>query len=179
MAGEPARSSEMLLPPSTTAAWENTRVVALLGVAADSKNRGVQALGVSLIQLVTQTRPEAQVVLLSNHHRAEVLSLPRESRRNEVCVVPARLSPRSRLSDHLAVIVIAAALHRSIPLASLRRAICRRLPWAWYASEAAIVGDIRGGDSFSDIYGLRRFLIGFLMAWSVNLVRGEIVQLAQ
>ena len=44
---------------------------------------------------------------------------------------------------------------------------------------AEVVGDVRGGDSFSDIYGMGRFLLGFLMAWSVILVRGDMVQFPQ
>jgi polysaccharide pyruvyl transferase WcaK-like protein len=46
-------------------------------------------------------------------------------------------------------------------------------------AEADLVGDVRGGDSFSDIYGMRGFLLSFLMVWSVLLVRGSIVQFPQ
>lgn len=41
------------------------------------------------------------------------------------------------------------------------------------------MGDIRGGDSLSDIYGWRRFLLGFLAAWSVVLVKGKLVHFPQ
>jgi polysaccharide pyruvyl transferase WcaK-like protein len=46
-------------------------------------------------------------------------------------------------------------------------------------AEANLVGDVRGGDSFSDIYGMKRFLLGFLMAWTVLLVKGTMVQFPQ
>jgi polysaccharide pyruvyl transferase WcaK-like protein len=52
-------------------------------------------------------------------------------------------------------------------------------PWIKAAEDAVVVGDIRGGDSFSDIYGMERFLTGFLMAWSVILVKGSMVQYPQ
>lgn len=42
-----------------------------------------------------------------------------------------------------------------------------------------MVGDIRGGDSFSDIYGMKRFLLGFALASTVLLVKGEIAQFPQ
>jgi polysaccharide pyruvyl transferase WcaK-like protein len=45
--------------------------------------------------------------------------------------------------------------------------------------ESDLVGDVRGGDSFSDIYGLKRYAISFLMVWSVVLVKGTIVQFPQ
>jgi polysaccharide pyruvyl transferase WcaK-like protein len=45
--------------------------------------------------------------------------------------------------------------------------------------ESNIVGDVRGGDSFSDIYGMKNFMVGFLMGWSVLLVKGTLVQFPQ
>ena len=57
--------------------------------------------------------------------------------------------------------------------------IANSTPWIQAVAEAEVVGDVRGGDSFSDIYGMGRFLLGFLMAWSVILVRGEMVQFPQ
>jgi polysaccharide pyruvyl transferase WcaK-like protein len=42
-----------------------------------------------------------------------------------------------------------------------------------------IVADITGGDSFSDIYGMRRFLIGFLRKWLVLLFNKDLVMLPQ
>ncbi|HSU55260.1 MAG TPA: polysaccharide pyruvyl transferase family protein [Candidatus Dormibacteraeota bacterium] len=45
--------------------------------------------------------------------------------------------------------------------------------------EADLVGDIRGGDSFSDIYGLKGFMAGFFPVWTVLLLKGSIVQFPQ
>ncbi len=42
-----------------------------------------------------------------------------------------------------------------------------------------IVADITGGDSFSDIYGMRRFSIGFLRKWLVLLFNKDLVMLPQ
>lgn len=154
----------------------NTQGIALLGTPVSSANRGVLALGASLINLCAA---KAGVTLLLSHKD----SLPVSFRVNDVsCLVPVvncRLSPTSHASQHLAWILSASLLYRLIPLASVRRALRRSTPWIDAIERVDFAGDIRGGDSFSDIYGLKRFLLGFLMAWTVVLVKGSMVQLPQ
>jgi polysaccharide pyruvyl transferase WcaK-like protein len=70
-------------------------------------------------------------------------------------------------------------LHRLVPLAGVRAAIARSIPWIKTVAEADLVGDVRGGDSFTDIYGLKGFLLSSLMVWTVLLVKGTIVQFPQ
>lgn len=94
-------------------------------------------------------------------------------------VVNARMSPRSRPREHIAWIVCMALLFRVIPVGLVRRAIARSVPWIGALAEASLVGDVRGGDSFSDIYGMRRFVYGFFMAATVLLVHGRLVQFPQ
>jgi hypothetical protein len=44
---------------------------------------------------------------------------------------------------------------------------------------ADFIGDINGGDSFSDLYGLRRFLIGVIPSFTVLLLQKKLVMLPQ
>jgi polysaccharide pyruvyl transferase WcaK-like protein len=97
----------------------------------------------------------------------------------EVPVVNYRLSPRSSLRDHLFCILLLSLVYRLIPIAALRAAIKRAIPWIRAVAEADLVGDIRGGDSFSDIYGTYRFLEGCAPVIAVIFVRGEIILLPQ
>lgn len=94
-------------------------------------------------------------------------------------MVNCRLSPKANLCEHLGWIVLAAVLYKLVPLAAVRRAMSSWTPWIGTLEHTAYVGDIRGGDSFSDIYGMHRFLLGFLMAWTVVLVKGKIIQFPQ
>lgn len=94
-------------------------------------------------------------------------------------IVHARLSPRSRLRHHFLWILFLSLLYRLLPVSGIRTAIVRTTPWIRTVVEATFVGDIRGGDSFSDIYGMGRFILGFLMAWTVVLIRGTLVQFPQ
>jgi polysaccharide pyruvyl transferase WcaK-like protein len=79
----------------------------------------------------------------------------------------------------LAWIVVASLLYRGLPLAPVRRVLSRATPWIAALESVDFAGDVRGGDSFSDIYGLRRFIGGSLVAWTVLLVKGSIVQFPQ
>jgi polysaccharide pyruvyl transferase WcaK-like protein len=45
--------------------------------------------------------------------------------------------------------------------------------------EADMVADITGGDSFSDIYGMRRFITGFLRKWAITVLGKKLVLLPQ
>jgi polysaccharide pyruvyl transferase WcaK-like protein len=97
----------------------------------------------------------------------------------DIPVVNYRLSFRSHPREHLFCIVLFSLLYHLIPIAAFRSLIKRAIPWIRAVAEADFVGDIRGGDSFSDIYGMFPFLEAFGSILAVILVRGEIVQLPQ
>lgn len=151
--------------------------VAIMGTPVSSGNRGVLALGTSLINLCVADRRE--VLLMLGHWDNQPVPFPIGGQVRPVRVVNCRLSPSAHLSDHLAWILVAALLYRSLPLRKLRRALSRWTPWIGALEAVDIVGDVRGGDSFSDIYGIGRFFEGFLMAWTVLLVKGSMVQFPQ
>lgn len=90
-----------------------------------------------------------------------------------------RLSFCSTFRDHLFVIVAFSICHRICPSLKVRGWITERIPWIKALEETSIVGDVRGGDSFSDIYGLRRFIIATLPVLSVLAVKGTIVMFPQ
>jgi colanic acid/amylovoran biosynthesis protein len=150
-----------------------------MGTPVSSGNRGVLALGASLVNLCATAGQGAEVVLLLGHHNDQPASFRVAGQPRLIPVVNCRLSPRSRPRDHLAWILLMALLYRVLPVAGLRRAIARATPWIRAVEQAALVGDVRGGDSFSDIYGMKRFLLGFLTAWTVILVKGSLVQFPQ
>jgi colanic acid/amylovoran biosynthesis protein len=153
--------------------------VAILGTPVSSRNRGVLALGASLVNLCATAADGAEVILMLGHRDNEAVPFRIGGQLRPVRVVNCRLSPRARVSDHLAWIIVAALLYRALPLQRLHRALSRWTPWITALETADIVGDVRGGDSFSDIYGMQRFLNGFLTVWTVLLVKGSMVQFPQ
>jgi polysaccharide pyruvyl transferase WcaK-like protein len=75
------------------------------------------------------------------------------------------MSPGSAVSEHILVILSLALLHRLGV-----RGPAERNAWLRSLLDSDFIGDIRGGDSFSDIYGFRRFLEGNLPIMSAILL---------
>jgi polysaccharide pyruvyl transferase WcaK-like protein len=153
--------------------------VCLLGASLDGGNMGVRALGVSFIQLVLRFRPDARIYLLYGNRSPVVHEVTAGGRSVKIPVVNFRLSPRARPREHLIWICLMALVYRWLPIGPLRRKILASIPWLRAVSEADFIGDIRGGDSFSDIYGFRRFLIQLLPCLTVLAMRRELVLLPQ
>ena len=153
--------------------------IGIMGTPVDCGNRGVLALGASLVNLCSRSSQEAEVVLLLGNRDDHPAPFRVGGKVRLIPVVNCRLSPKSRFRDHLAWIVLMSILYRVLPVAWVRASIIRSTPWIKAVDEADLVGDVHGGDSFSDIYGLTGFCLSFLIAWSVVLVKGSMVQFPQ
>lgn len=150
------------------------QTAAILGASLDVGNRGVLALGVSLASLLAQVSPG---IVMSFHYGRSSGGVKRISGPRagfDIAVRNCRMSPKSRLSEHILVILALAFLYRLG-----FRGPARRNPWLRAIIDADFVGDIRGGDSFSDIYGFGRFLVGSLPLLSVALLQRAYVMLPQ
>ena len=154
-------------------------LVAILGTPVRIGNRGVMALGASLVNLCAGEDGTSEVVLMLGNRRSEQVSFRIGDKVRFIPVVNYRLSPRARLREHLGWILIGSLFYRLCPVKALRDGLSRFTPWIAALERADLVGDVRGGDSFSDIYGMKRFLIGFFEALTVLLVKGSIVQFPQ
>lgn len=136
-------------------------------------------MGTSLVNLCSSAIGDGEVILMLGHRNSEPVLFRISGKLEPVRVVNCRLSPRSRPADHLAWILFASLSYRFLPLPPVRRHLRRFTPWISTLESVDFAGDVRGGDSFSDLYGMRRFLLGFLEAWSVLLVKGTMVQFPQ
>jgi colanic acid/amylovoran biosynthesis protein WcaK/AmsJ len=148
--------------------------VCVLGASLDVDNRGVLALGVSVAQLFAAASPGATLSYLYGNSTSGRKRVTGGGRDIDIAVRNCRASPRSAPDQHILVILAAAILYRI----GIRRP-ARRNPWLRALLEAQIIGDIRGGDSFSDIYGFRKFFLGSLALLSVALLGRPYVMLPQ
>ena len=153
--------------------------VGLMGASLHTPNRGVSALGASLATLVWRSRPEATIALLIGNRDTRPGELSVNGRARTVGTVNFRHSPRAELGQQLWWIVLMSWLYRFVPSTTARRWITDTSPWIRSVVEADFVGDIRGGDSFSDIYGAKNFVLGCLPVLSVIWLRGGIHLLPQ
>jgi polysaccharide pyruvyl transferase WcaK-like protein len=147
--------------------------VSLLGASLDVGNRGVLALGEAIADLIRASEPTAALT----YHYYGVAGGARRLRGNDNCAISVhncRLFPKRPLSSNICIILFAATLWR-LGL----RSPARRIPWLATLLRASFIADIRGGDSFSDIYGLRTFILGSLPLLSVILLGRPYVLLPQ
>ncbi len=153
--------------------------VCLLGASLDTGNMGVSALAASLIKLVLRSRPESNICLLIGNRSSRPQELRTRGGTISVDVVNYRLSPRSKIHEHLVVIFLLACACRALPFRAFRKWVARRNRWIGTLAAADFVGDINGGDSFSDIYGLRRFIVGSMPAVTALVLKKDLVLLPQ
>jgi len=132
-----------------------------MGAALDTGNQGVSALGASLVQNVLDVCPGAEISMFVGNRSSADQAVSVNGQSVPVGIVNYRMSPRARLDQHLFCLFAAALLYR-IPSNGLRTRIRRLFPLLNRIAGSGFVGDIQGGDSFSDIYGLPRFLLGTL-----------------
>jgi colanic acid/amylovoran biosynthesis protein len=156
----------------------NMRIL-IMGTPVASGNRGVMALGASIVDLCLGAAPDADVRYLQVHKPSGDVQIRTRHGIRVIPVATCRMSLRTALRDHLGWILIMAFVYRLVPLEKLRAAIRKHTPWIATVAAADLVGDVRGGDSFSDIYGLKRFCLAFLPVLSVLLIKGSIVHLPQ
>jgi colanic acid/amylovoran biosynthesis protein len=141
---------------------------------------GVTALGVSLISQIQKVLGNAEIVLMIGHKssKQEQILLP-DNTSISVKIVNYRLSPKSKISEHAFSIIVLAIIWRIVPIQSVRDKICSANKWLHYINKATFIGSINGGDSFSDIYGLSRFLLGVFPTITAILLKKEFILLPQ
>jgi len=153
--------------------------VCLFGASLDVGNLGCRALAASMIKLILDSMPDANIYLLYGNRTSGTRDVNVSGRNVKVTVVNYRLSPKARIKEHLLWILLAAVCYRLIPIRALRNLICRYIPMIRILEKADFVGSIHGGDSFSDIYGLRRIIIGSIPDIIAILLYKKLVLLPQ
>lgn len=155
------------------------RMIGLMGASLELGNRGVGALAASLIKLLCHSDPGTEITFLLGRSHSRPFTLTTSDTKRELPVVNYRLTPRAPLNQQLWWILTLSALYRVLPFSWVRERILTSGPWFRTLSAADWVGDIRGGDSFSDIYGMKRFLSASLAVISVIWIKGSVVLFPQ
>ncbi len=150
-----------------------------MGASLATGNMGVSALAASLVNLIRETRPDARIAFFIGSSTSSPQELTLPGGRESIEIINYRLSPKGLLQRHLLWIFLLALLQRCIPIEGIRKQIVRFNPCLKALSEADFVGDIHGGDSFSDIYGLRNFVFGCIPDIIALLLGKRLVLLPQ
>ena len=154
--------------------------VCLLGASFDTGNMGVSALAESSIKIILNQWPDAEVTLLGTGSARSSRTLRISGREVRLNLLDLRFGKNIFKSSHFCVLLMSALLLKLIPLGRFGKMLSAINPHVKALLEADKVFDITGGDSFSDIYGMRRFLIyGFLQKRLVTLFGKELILLPQ
>jgi polysaccharide pyruvyl transferase WcaK-like protein len=153
--------------------------VALLGAAFDTGNMGVSALAASAVNCILQGYPNACVSLLDYSSQSAVHRLRMEGRELEVPLINMRFSKKFYLPNNIAVLLFLAVLMKAIPSARFRRWITAGNDCLRKIDRTDLFTSVAGGDSFSDIYGMARFLYTSLPQVLVLLMGKRLVLLPQ
>lgn len=151
----------------------------LLGADYENSNLGIRALTTGALVAIYAQYPNASVWLLEygNAPRRLVFDLPQKKVTVEMLNI--RFSKRLWLKNHIARLVMTALLLLLIPARALRWKLASRNPWLRVIIRADRVLSLNYGDSFSDIYGLKRLLYVSLPQVLALLLKKQVVQLPQ
>ena len=153
--------------------------IGLLGASFHTGNMGVSALAESSIKCILNRWPNAQIILLGSGYVPGQHLLFLMGKEISVKTLPIRFSKNIFLPYHILWFAFYGLLARVLPRSRFKDTLVKRNPYFRMFFEADLVANITGGDSFSDIYGFRRFFLGFLSKWLAIFLGKKLVLLPQ
>lgn len=153
--------------------------ICLLGASLDTGNLGVSTLAESSIKVIISRWPNAEIILLGSGYAPRQRRLFVLDREIYIKTIPIRFSKKIFLPYHFVWFALYGLVVKVLPKSRFRRALVNRNPYVGVLFEADLVLDITGGDSFSDIYGFRRFFLVFLYRLPIILSGKKLILLPQ
>lgn len=132
--------------------------VCLLGASFDTDNLGVSALAASTIRCVSRQWPGADIVLLNYGRSNGQQNVKIAARTIRIRLLNMRFSKRILRTNHIARLLAVAFLLRLLPNSHAKARIIRRSPHLEAIAKADVIAGISAGDSFSDLYGMKRLM---------------------
>lgn len=118
---------------------------------------GLNALASSTVVSILSSFPGARVFLLDYGKSPATYQVRHGKGVASVELVNLRFSWKLYLRNNIARLLATALVLKLVPLKTVRERLISRNPYLKPIQNADIIGSLAGGDSFSDIYGLRRF----------------------
>jgi polysaccharide pyruvyl transferase WcaK-like protein len=150
-----------------------------MGASFTTGNMGVSALAASTIKLILAQKPQAEIILVNSEYSSKPQIVNIDNSKLQIKVVNYRLSPQSQLSKNILYILLLSCIQKMIPISLFKKRIINSNLCLKTIYEANIIGQIRGGDSFSDIYGIKRLLYGLAPSFVAILLGKKHILLPQ
>ncbi|WP_413937055.1 polysaccharide pyruvyl transferase family protein [Nitrospira sp. BLG_1] len=132
--------------------------ICLLGASLGASNMGVNALTAGTIKALFNRFPSAEVFMLDYGKERKTHTVEIGGRRIVTQVENMRFSKQVYRRNHIAMLLLLALIAKLVPFSNVRSKFISRNPCLKRLSDASFVTSIAGGDSFSDLYGIERFI---------------------
>lgn len=157
---------------------KNLKII-LLGAQFGIGNMGVGALTAGTIKCILSRFAEAEILLLDYGYEKQKFHFKFQNRTVPIQLLNMRFSKKLYLKNNIALLLLLSLVARLIPFKNIRKYIITKNACLNHVYEADLVTSIAGGDSFSDIYGLRRFFYVVLPQLLVLLIGKNLILLPQ
>ena len=154
---------------------KTNKFICLLGASFNTGNLGVNALAWSSIKLILTQWPQAEVVLLGVGREFGQSEFEMGGKKLKVQTVPIRFCKNITTSNHIIGLFLSVLLTRF----GLNSSSSNKAKTKDVVLSADLFCDITGGDSFSDIYGMKRFILGWLSKKLCQLTGKPFIMLPQ
>lgn len=155
-----------------------TGKICLLGMPFTTTNLGVSALGASCIKGFKKNFPDAQIVLLDYGKTGSRQNLKLAGMDAPVKLINLSFSKKIWARSHIVRLLALSLLLKLLPR-YVKSKIVQANSYLKTIAESTIVGAISAGDSFSDVYGTKRFLYVALPQLLVLLLGRKLILLPQ
>lgn len=136
---------------------ENSPRVCILGATFNTPNMGVSMLAAGAIRCILHRFPKAKIALLDYAREGSHFDFSFDGKPTPIQLINLRFSKKVYLENNIALLLLFALASRLLP-ASLRTPLLSRNRYMKEILESDLVFALSGGDSFSDIYGISRFI---------------------
>ena len=153
--------------------------IGLIGASFDTGNMGVGVLAAGAIRCIHNQWPDAEIFILDYAKKNSLHKIRLGDEEIQVELLNIRFSKKLYLSNNIAVLIAIALILRLIPSGRIRRWVASKNFALHEIYRGNIFTSIAGGDSFSDIYGLRRFFYIALPQILIILLGRRLILLPQ
>ncbi|MFQ5788619.1 MAG: polysaccharide pyruvyl transferase family protein, partial [Thermodesulfobacteriota bacterium] len=157
----------------------NKPTVCLLGATFNTNNMGVSALTAGIIKSILHQLPDSYIYLLNYGRDSMTFDVQIDGNNISIQQFNMRFSKKVYLKNNIVVLILLSLFVRLIRSFKIQNKLISKNTHLKYIEEADIVLSIAGGDSFSDIYGLTRFLYVSLPQLLAIFMRKKLILLPQ
>lgn len=160
-------------------AIEKQKKICLIGASFSTNNLGVSALSEGAILSILHSHPNAELILLDYGKKSKKIVLVNDEGKIEISQINMRFSKRVLTKNHVVRLICTTLFYRLFKFQFIKKELIDKNIVLSTIYHADFLVSIAGGDSFSDIYGIKRFLYMSLPQFLIICMKKELILLPQ